>query len=205
MSGIGGPWRTSSGCDEEAPARIKTKWMRRMRIAEKAIEVPSRRWDRIGVWASVGCSIHCLATPFLFLAMPAIAGIWAHPGAHASMAVFVVPLAAGTLFRGYRVHAKSWVAVAAIVGISSILLGSALSLIADDDRAPRQAPLATVPAEPIASDEDRCGACCPRLVQDGDGRRRLEWPAASIVTIAGSILLVTGHLGNLARGRCRPS
>ena len=172
---------------------------------------PSRRWDQIGVWASAACSVHCLATPLLFLAMPTFAGVWAHPGAHLSMALLVVPLAAKTLIGGYRVHRRQWVAGTALGGIALILvgcllpfiegepvLGHATSEVAEECNAGGD----SAEESPAAGSEACCSHCCPQIVEDPAGGWRLQLPLASLVTIAGSLLLVTGHIGNLVCRRC---
>lgn len=58
----------------------------------------ARKWernaDRIGVFASVLCAIHCVATPFLLLLFPTFGKVWSHPASHWGMALVVVPIAA---------------------------------------------------------------------------------------------------------------
>ena len=150
---------------------------------------PDSRWDRLGVAASVLCAAHCLAAPLLFLAVPKVAGIWAHPSSHALIALLVLPLAGTVLLRGYRLHRKAWVASAAAVGCGCVVVGSALPFLDGG---------ATVAAAETAS---ACAECCPQLVEDDAGAWSLDWPAASIVSIVGSALLVASHLGNLACSR----
>ena len=52
------------------------------------------RWDRLGIAASTACTIHCLVAPLLFLFLPRLADVWAHPASHALVALFVLPMAA---------------------------------------------------------------------------------------------------------------
>jgi len=148
------------------------------------------RWDRLGVWASAACAVHCLAAPLLFLAAPAFAGICAHPLSHALFALLVLPLAGTVLLRGYRVHRRPWVAAAAVLGSGCILTGSLL-------------PFLGIGA--VAPEAGTCVECCPRLVPDGAEVTTLSWPLVSVVTILGSSLLTACHLGNLACcRRCGP-
>ena len=81
--------------------------------------------DRIGVFASVLCAIHCAATPFLLLFLPVFGKVWAHPASHWIMALLVVPLAAVTVAKGYKQHRRRWVIVSALLGIGFVLLGAA--------------------------------------------------------------------------------
>ncbi|MEM7307694.1 MAG: MerC domain-containing protein [Planctomycetota bacterium] len=160
-----------------------------------ALEVTPRFWDRLGVWASVACAVHCLAAPLIFLALPAVAGIWAHPGSHALMALLVVPLAIAALGSGFRVHRKAWVLAIAAAGIGCILVSCALPFVAAQEEA-------AVEAGAEGEAEAACASCCPQIVPDETGEVGVRWPPASIAAMVGSGLLVAGHLGNLACRRC---
>ena len=67
--------------------------------------------DRVGVFASVLCAIHCALTPILLLMLPTFGRVWSHPASHWGMALFVVPVAAFTLTRGFRRHRRRWPSV----------------------------------------------------------------------------------------------
>ncbi len=152
-------------------------------------DAASTRWDRLGVFASVACTVHCIAGPFLFLAVPTFAEVWSHPAAHALIALFVLPLAATVLLRGYRAHGRTWVAACAWVGVAFVLSGCVLPFVG---------------TEAAAAESGACASCCPQLVTsaDGSGIAGVEWPPASIATVLGSVFLVAAHLGNLAYCRC---
>jgi len=81
--------------------------------------------DRIGVFASVLCAIHCAATPFLLLFLPVFGKVWAHPASHWIMALLVVPLAGVTVATGYKRHRRRWVIASGVLGIGFVLLGAA--------------------------------------------------------------------------------
>jgi hypothetical protein len=71
----------------------------------------SKRWfepDRVGVYASVLCAIHCALTPILLLMLPAFGRAWSHPASYWGMALFVVPVAAFTLAQGFKRHRRDW-------------------------------------------------------------------------------------------------
>lgn len=55
------------------------------------------------------------------------------------------------------------------------------------------------PEETIAAMEsDACvDACCPSLVTQADGSKRLHIPAASVLTTLGGLFLIITHVGNL--------
>lgn len=152
---------------------------------EDALDARRReRWDRLGIWASIACALHCLAAPLLFLLVPRMAGVWSHPWSHALIALFVLPLALFALGRGYRMHGRVWVVAAAGVGCVFLLGGGLL---------------------PWWEGEAVQDSCCPSIETLDSGEASLAWPASSLATLFGSVLLVAGHLGNLASCRCCPS
>lgn len=147
----------------------------------------SGRWDRIGAWASAACAVHCLVAPLLFLLAPAFAGVWAHPSSHVLIATLVLPLAGTVLLRGYRLHGRGWVAAAAAVGAGCILTGCVLPFLGGGAS---------------SGEAGACMDCCPQIVTDDAGATTIGWPAASVVTILGSLFLVASHLGNHLYCRC---
>lgn len=151
------------------------------------------RWDRWGIVASAACTVHCMIAPLLFLLLPRFASVWAHPASHALVALLVLPIA-GTVIRcGYRRHGKKWVAGAALIGIGFIVAGSVLPYVDTED----------LPAERVAEDTaPTCTSCCPQVVEEESGEQRLVLPAASIVTVLGSLFLISSHMGNLVACRC---
>ena len=139
-------------------------------------------WDRLGCWASSACAVHCLASPFVFLALPAFGEVWAHPASHALMALVVVPLALSVLVSGYRRHQLRWVLGAAVLGIACILVGSALPYVH--------------PEHAAATGAAVCDACCPTVATDAAGGTHMHVPPAAIATVIGSVFLIAAHLGN---------
>ena len=150
-------------------------------------------WDQIGCWASSACAVHCLVSPFIFLALPAFGKIWAHPASHALMALAVIPLALTVLLQGYRRHRKTWILAAASIGIALILTGSVLPYIGPEASAAAEAEM--------AADDGACASCCPSVVTDDAGSMTMKLPPAAIVTMLGSVCLIAAHLGN--RWSCR--
>lgn len=145
------------------------------------------RVDRVGVFASVLCAIHCAAAPVLLLAAPAFGEIWAHPASHWMVALLVVPLAIFSLRQGWRLTPR-WVKAAGCLGVLAILVGAVLPYME-----------AAAPATGGCAD-----TCCPSLSSDAEGGTVLTIPPASVVTTLGGLFLITAHLGNLhACRRCR--
>ena len=87
--------------------------------------------DRVGVFASVLCAIHCALTPILLLMLPTFGRVWSHPASHWGMALFVVPVAAFTLTRGFRRHQRRWVVGVGVSGITLVVAGAAVPYIGE--------------------------------------------------------------------------
>lgn len=141
--------------------------------------------DRIGVLASVLCAIHCAVTPVLLIVMPAFGKAWSHPATHWGMALVALPIAGFTMTKGYQRHRRK--AIIAI-GCFGILFVGAGAL----------APYLESPAAAEGAVSTGCvDSCCPSLVQQEDGDRRLHIPMASILTTLGGLCLIGIHMGNL--------
>ncbi|MDP0491030.1 MAG: MerC domain-containing protein [Verrucomicrobiota bacterium JB023] len=176
--------------------------------------------DRVGVAASVLCAIHCAVSPILLLALPAFGKIWAHPASHILVALFVVPLAAFSIWKGYRSHRKLWVVAAASLGIFFVLGGAALPAFAKEAPLPATPAASPAPAEAGAVDASCCevcaeeaasapatpapaepaacvDACCPSVQISETGEASLHIPPAAIVTTLGGLFLIAAHVGNL--------
>ncbi len=158
--------------------------------------------DRVGVFASVLCAIHCAVTPFLLLALPTFGKIWAHPASHWGMAIVVVPIAALMMSKGYRRHRRAWVLAIGTAGVLLVLAGAAAPYLANTP----EPTISTAVADDQSYETDEgtgcTDSCCPSLVAQEDGSQRLEIPMASILTTAGGLFLIATHLGNLC---CCPS
>ena len=149
--------------------------------------------DRLGIWASVGCTVHCVIAPLLFLLVPTFAGVWAHPASHALIALLVLPLAGTVLLRGYRAHRRRWILTTTLLGALAIVVGCILPYAAPENHGATES--AVAPSGAVSC------TCCPQLERTEEGEFELELPPASIATILGSVLLVASHSGNLMCGR----
>jgi hypothetical protein len=81
--------------------------------------------DRIGVWTSTACVIHCLLTPVVL----SISAVSAHflpseEKTHRTLAVAIAALGAIALVRGFRRHRSSQVLVLMPVGLDFIFGGA---------------------------------------------------------------------------------
>jgi len=120
-------------------------------------------WDRLGIWFSGICIVHCLTLPVFLLALsywPELEGAhaWVHPAFALMLLVTTLPAARSAIVR----HRVPGVAALLLVGLAIVLMALLLGV--------------------------RAGI----WVEDG-------------LTLAGSVLLVTGHWKNgraCARGHC---
>ncbi len=98
-----------------------------MEIASDQINTPNRvNADRIGIFASVLCAIHCALTPVLLIMMPTFGKMWAHPATHWGMAIIVIPIAIFMMRKGFREHGKKWVLALGSLGVLFIIVGAIL-------------------------------------------------------------------------------
>lgn len=162
--------------------------------------------DRIGISASVLCAVHCMAAPFLLLLLPAAGSVWSHPAVHWVLAVLVVPLALWVLFKGYVKHRNKITLVAASLGALLILAGLVAPMV-------QSQPVVSFPVPAFIGDLGGGGSaaaapactetCCPTITQDASGASALAMPPGGLLTLIGSIFLVTAHGSNLIA--CRRS
>ena len=104
------PIFASTTTNENLPVHSFPKW--------------ERNADKVGVIASIACAIHCILTPFFLLALPTFGKIWAHPASHWGMALFVVPIAALMMSKGYARHRQKWILFFGGAGILFVLAGA---------------------------------------------------------------------------------
>lgn len=112
-------------------------------------------WDRVGIWISGACMIHCLVLPVALTTL----SVWPTMGAvhawlHPVFAVLLVPTTAGAAWHGWHHHRRVGVMLLFTIGLAVVALGGVLGHLV---------PGATV---------------------------------ETVITVTGSILLVTGHWRN---------
>ena len=155
-----------------------------------------KKVDRLGVLLSAFCAIHCIATPFVFLLLPAFGKTWAHPATHWIAAAFVIPIAIIMVVRGFKRHGRKWVVATATAGILLILSGAAAPHV--------QKALESNSGAIAAHEGSACGndACCPSVTIAADGTASFNITAASVLTSLGGMLLIATHRGNLCPCAC---
>ncbi len=168
----------------------------------------SQKLDVLGITASVACAVHCLIAPFLFLLLPAFGSVWSHPAAHWILAALILPLALLVIYRGYRIHRRRAALIAAGLGAALIVAGLLIPLVDTETvssaSTQQSRPPAAGASSPVATNSEfGVDTCCPSVTIDPQtGAASLNMPPASIVTLIGSVLLVTAHGINLHGCRC---
>jgi len=160
----------------------------------------SARWeaDRIGVILSIACAVHCMATPFILLLLPAMGEVWSHPAAHWGMALLIVPIALILTIKGYRRHGRTWILFTCILGVLFILGGAAAPHIQHQLAAQEQVEHTHVHEDGVT----HSGNCCPTLESAKDGSTHYQVTVGSVLTTLGGLLLIATHIGNLRSCSC---
>lgn len=91
-----------------------------------AIEPTATAWpDRVGVWASVLCVVHCLITPILL----SMSAVFVHflpseEQTHRSLALMIALIGTIALIRGFRTHRRARVILLMAAGLSCIFFSA---------------------------------------------------------------------------------
>ena len=83
---------------------------------------PASTWpDRLGIWASGLCVVHCLLTPLLLSASAVLAHLLpSEERVHRGLALFITLLGAVALLRGFRTHRRVRVLCLMTAGLAGI-------------------------------------------------------------------------------------
>jgi uncharacterized membrane protein YozB (DUF420 family) len=88
-------------------------------------QAPAVWADRMGIWASALCIVHCLVTPILL----SMSAVFAHflpseERTHRSLAVFIALVGAIALIRGFRAHRRIRVICLMAAGLACIFFAA---------------------------------------------------------------------------------
>jgi hypothetical protein len=80
--------------------------------------------DKIGMFLSFLCAVHCILTPVLILSLPIMARYYmAHPAFHWLLALLVLPVGVLAFYQGYRHHrrlAVFWLGIPGLVIVAIV-------------------------------------------------------------------------------------
>jgi hypothetical protein len=125
--------------------------------------------DKVGIFLSALCVIHCLATPFLIILSPWLGSYFDSKWSHLGIFIFIVPVAYFTFYRFYKNHRNKKPMILGTIGI--FILGVAL--------------LSPGHSWEIAHDE-----------LHNHSEEHFNY-IDTIINIVGSIILMVGHLMNI--------
>lgn len=93
---------------------------------EETLTTPNSPWiDTVGIWTSVLCVIHCLATPFLLSFSVVLAHyIPSEERTHRTLAVLIALIGAVAILRGFRAHRRRRVLILTAAGMGCIAAGA---------------------------------------------------------------------------------
>ncbi|MGZ3772211.1 MAG: MerC domain-containing protein [Pseudobdellovibrionaceae bacterium] len=80
-------------------------------------EETTDRWDKVGIFLSSLCAVHCLLTPILVLTLPVLGKTFEEEWVHLIMAFFVVPTGIYAFWSGYSHHKKAYVLALGLTGL----------------------------------------------------------------------------------------
>lgn len=86
-------------------------------------DVDSVGLDKVGIFLSAVCLIHCLLTPLLMLSLPILARYYlAHPWFHIGLALLIIPVGLVAFYSGYKHHHNNLVWLLGVPGLVIIAL-----------------------------------------------------------------------------------
>ncbi len=78
-------------------------------------------WDKLGIFLSGLCAVHCLLTPILLIALPMAGEIFESEWVHGLMALFILPIGLYAFWSGYKHHRQWKVLTMGCVGLFLVL------------------------------------------------------------------------------------
>lgn len=89
----------------------------------QVFEEKTGKWDRVGIFLSSLCAVHCLLAPVLIFALPFAGEFFHNDYFHLGMALFVVPVAFFAFLSGYKHHNQKLVVAIGLLG--ALMIGGA--------------------------------------------------------------------------------
>jgi MerC mercury resistance protein len=108
----------------DAPCSLNFDWKDYLFMSTSS-RVSALSADRLGIWASALCVVHCIVTPVLI----SVSAVFAHliPGeekTHRALAVGVAALGAIALVKGFRTHGRRRILGLMALGLGFIFAGA---------------------------------------------------------------------------------
>lgn len=93
-----------------------------MALVRRVLAIPA---DRLGIWASTVCIVHCMVTPVV-LSLSAVSAHFlpSEERTHRTLALLIAMLGVLAIIKGYRRHRRVRVVLCMVVGLTSIFAGA---------------------------------------------------------------------------------
>ena len=160
--------------------------------------------DRLGVFAAGACAVHCLAAPIVLAAAPLLGPAWSSPKTHWLFAAISIPTALSLLIRNLRRSSAvtrrrtRQLGALAVLGATLIVLGLLAPGASWSQGLGLQLELPSwlsqLGAESLGTESACHDECCASVHHGNAGQPSLFVPLASLVTMAGGLLLVIAHV-----------
>lgn len=90
--------------------------------------------DKVAIFLSATCAVHCLLTPVALVALPIIGtSIFAHADFHLWMLYLVLPTTGIAIFLGCKDHKDKWVFLLTCIGLLTLTLSTLYQLSLQTD------------------------------------------------------------------------
>ena len=86
-----------------------------------SFEKKTNKWDKLGVFLSSLCALHCLLTPFLLVAAPFLGELFEQTWIHVILSLFVAPVGLYAFFSGYRHHKNKLLLAVGVLGVALVV------------------------------------------------------------------------------------
>lgn len=89
------------------------------------------RMDKIGIFLSLSCCVHCMATPVILMAAPAVGEYFESPLIHIILFVLVAPIALVSFIKTYKHTQKRRPLTLGVIGLTGLLAALLLHMYAE--------------------------------------------------------------------------
>jgi len=88
-----------------------------MSLSANNSQEEKKKWDRMGMFLSAICALHCLVTPFISLSLPLWIYSIHYSPVHLMIALFIFPVAVYSLWNGFKRHENKTILTLGGVGL----------------------------------------------------------------------------------------
>ncbi len=93
--------------------------------------VQQERMDKLGIMLSLSCCAHCLATPFILMAAPALGEYFHSELIHIVLFLLVAPIALISFLKTYKHTQKVRPLTLGVIGLSGLFIAMLLHMVVE--------------------------------------------------------------------------